>query len=118
VQELIKLCLSDEGIARYVYSMPAHTYQYARYVDWFREYLEDQVNSNYGMYQKELKQLAQETLDLIPAFEELTAKFEAQDADRKAVYLAGDSYKLSWMPEHPLAIKHFPAQYIVGAQSN
>ena len=50
MQELIKLCLSDDGIARYVYSMPAHTYQYARYVDWFREYLEDQVNSNYGMY--------------------------------------------------------------------
>ena len=35
LQELLYLCINDDTICRYVYNMAPHTYQYARYSDWF-----------------------------------------------------------------------------------
>jgi hypothetical protein len=41
VRDMMQLSLADIEIAKYIYSMPSHSYQYARYVDWFREYLDE-----------------------------------------------------------------------------
>lgn len=42
IKDLLSLCKKDETICRYVYTAAPPTYQYARYSDWFRSYLEGQ----------------------------------------------------------------------------
>lgn len=38
----MSMCLKDPTIARYIYTMAPHTYQYARYTDWFENYIKTQ----------------------------------------------------------------------------
>jgi len=42
LKDLISLCIKDIEIARYIYKQAPHSYQYARYSDWFRGYIEGQ----------------------------------------------------------------------------
>ena len=42
LKDLISLCLKDIDIARYIYRQAPPSYQYARYSDWFRSYIETQ----------------------------------------------------------------------------
>ena len=39
---MLSLMAKDETIARFIYKTGPHSYQYARYSDWFRSYLEGQ----------------------------------------------------------------------------
>ena len=42
LKEMVHLCLSDDTICRYIYTMQSPTFQYARYSDWFFTYAEQQ----------------------------------------------------------------------------
>jgi hypothetical protein len=42
LQEMLSLMAKDEDIARFVYNSVPPTYQYSRYSDWIRPYLEGQ----------------------------------------------------------------------------
>jgi hypothetical protein len=53
------MCLKDPVIARYIYKMAPHTYQYARYTDWFANYINSQRDemekmSSYAYYQSRI----------------------------------------------------------------
>ena len=57
LQDLMHICIKDIKIARYIYTMPPYCYSYARYSDWFREYLtgmvqehEKYANSTYAYF--------------------------------------------------------------------
>ena len=41
LQEMLHLMTKDDTIARFVYNQPPQTYQFARFTDWFRIYLEN-----------------------------------------------------------------------------
>jgi len=43
LKELLSLMRKDNAIARFVYHLPPATYQCARFTDWFRPYLEEQL---------------------------------------------------------------------------
>lgn len=43
LKELLSLMKKDPIIARFVYHLPSFTYQGARFTDWFRPYLEEQI---------------------------------------------------------------------------
>ena len=44
LKELLSLMRKDREIALYVYNLPPWSYQSARFTDWFRPYLEEQLN--------------------------------------------------------------------------
>lgn len=43
LKELLSLMRKDDAIARFVYHLPPASYQCARFTDWFRPYLEEQL---------------------------------------------------------------------------
>lgn len=43
LKDLIKLCVKDEDIARYIFSFPGQTLQWHRFIDWFEGYLNYQA---------------------------------------------------------------------------
>lgn len=42
IKDLMSMSLKDEVIAKYLYRMQPHTYQYARFTDWFASYVNSQ----------------------------------------------------------------------------
>ena len=43
LKELLSLMRKDQTIAYFFYHLPSYTYQYARFTDWFRPYLSEQL---------------------------------------------------------------------------
>lgn len=41
LNELLSLMKKEPEVAQYIYKMPPVTYQFARYTDWFKPYLND-----------------------------------------------------------------------------
>ena len=80
----------DNEIARYLYNLPGPSYQYSRFTDWFRPFLEEQLadtaraqSSNYaatsGFMKSKLNNLAKACshLDLL---QPTLKQFEAEQA--------------------------------------
>lgn len=44
LKELLSLMRKDNEVARFVYHLPPASYQCARFTDWFRPYLEEQLS--------------------------------------------------------------------------
>lgn len=40
VKELMSLCIKSAVIAKYIYNLPPNNFQWARYCDWFKEYID------------------------------------------------------------------------------
>lgn len=43
LKELLGLMAKDRDVAEFVWKLPPHNYQYARFIDWFRPYLLEQI---------------------------------------------------------------------------
>jgi len=43
LKDLLSLCAKDDEIARFIYNTAPPTYQHARFSDWFRGYLQNQM---------------------------------------------------------------------------
>jgi len=43
LKDLLSLCAKDDDIARFIYNTAPPTYQNARFSDWFRGYLQNQM---------------------------------------------------------------------------
>lgn len=43
LKDLIKLCVKDDEIARYIFDCPAQTLQWNRFIDWFHNYINHQT---------------------------------------------------------------------------
>mmetsp|Transcript_18286 Transcript_18286/g.31275 ORF Transcript_18286/g.31275 Transcript_18286/m.31275 type:complete len:924 (+) Transcript_18286:1615-4386(+) len=60
LKELLSLMAKDKAVARFMFHQPSHSYQFARYIDWFKPYLVvEQASSGYNSmsdYQKQHKQ--------------------------------------------------------------
>ena len=41
VKELMSLSIKSPVIAKYIYNLPPNCYQYSRYCDWFKEYIDN-----------------------------------------------------------------------------
>jgi hypothetical protein len=75
LKDLLSLCVKDQDIARFVYRTAPPTYQYARYSDWFRGYIEGQKSeldntnmSTYSYYQNRIIAV-NKAYDLLEKFE-------------------------------------------------
>ena len=69
LKEMVSLMAKDEDIARYVYNSAPYTYQYSRYSDWIRPYLQyqksDVEKSNAYTYFKAKLDTINKTLTLL-----------------------------------------------------
>ena len=105
--------------------MPPHNYQYARYTDWFRHFLEHQMaemaqsHQYYSTYQQNRQRNTQKAYDLLSEFEKHLAKYTADD-EAKIHKLMSDYPEIgkSWMPLNPAVIRHCPPQLIIGEQTS
>lgn len=125
LKDLLSLCAKDDDVAKFIYNTAPPTYQYSRFSDWFRGYLEHQmaeVNSKnlqqYSYYANRLPGL-KKALAHLEVYEEKCKAFAEQDLKNKES-VKDDEFqgmKDSWMAyEHEDVIKHFPPQYIIGKQ--
>jgi len=46
LKELLSLMRKDQTIAYFFYHLPSYTYQCARFTDWFRPYLTEQLSDS------------------------------------------------------------------------
>lgn len=46
IKDLCSLSLKDEVIAKYLYELPPPSWMYARYIDWFGEFINDMKGAN------------------------------------------------------------------------
>lgn len=85
LKDLISLCLKDIDIARYIYRQAPPSYQYARYSDWFKSYIELQQQelekstmAAYTYYQARAK-ATQKAVILLKQFEDISNRFAEED---------------------------------------
>ena len=77
----------DHGIARFVYHLPPSTYQCARFTDWFRPYLEEQLadpsraSASTNQYFKNKYDLLAKAVAHLDALEPTFAEFEREQRD-------------------------------------
>jgi hypothetical protein len=43
LKELLGLMVKDRDVAKFVWKLPAHNYQFCRFIGWFRPYLQEQI---------------------------------------------------------------------------
>jgi hypothetical protein len=126
---LLKLCVNDDLIARYVYKCGPTSYQYARYVDWFRGYfnthrsdLEKATSSgasSYSAYYENRFAVLVKAETLLEKFEDICKKFAEEEKAQYDAIKETDFIGLrdTWMAyNHPEVIPHFPPQLIIGKQ--
>lgn len=86
LKDLLSLADKDDTIARYIWNGLPACYIYARYSDWFKEYIESQRQviattanaNNYSFFQTRIKAL-EKAVVLFTKFEEKTAKFAEEE---------------------------------------
>ena len=127
LQEMLHLMIKDDVIARFVYNTPPHTYQFARFTDWFRNYLENQRqdterSQGYNSYFKNKFDSIVKSLGYLERVEEKLKRFEEEDklAYERAKNEEGKEFEeieKDWLAfKNPEVIPHFPPQIIVGRQ--
>jgi hypothetical protein len=129
LKELLSVMRKDKQIARFVYNLPSQNYQCARFTDWFRPYLVEQLadparaaasTNAYYRSKYELLGKAIAHLDaLAPTFEEFDQ--EQQAKLDKCLKQEGDlgftDLSENWAgTTNAEVFKHFPPQLIVGKQ--
>ena len=128
LQELMYLCVADDSIFRYVYTMEPYSYQYARFSDWFLTYTLDQkksvekyirTNPNVSSFYQNRLSIITEILKLNVEFKKKCSEFE-KEQEEAAIKNDAECFKYNdetWMAyKHPEVIKHWPPKYIVGRQ--
>ena len=127
LQEMLHLMIKDDVIARFVYNTPPHTYQFARFSDWFRGYLENQRtdterSQGYNSYFKNKFDAIVKSLGYLERVEEKFKRFQEEDrlAYERAKSEEGKEFEeieKDWLAfKNPEVIPHFPPQIIVGRQ--
>jgi len=125
LKELLSLMKKDRDVAHFVYNLPPHTFQYSRFTDWFRPYLEEQLacpsraSANTNQYFKNKYDLLTKAMAHLDALMPVFAEFEAkQKADLDKCLASNDSFKglgEDWIGvKSDEVIGHFPPQLIVG----
>lgn len=117
----MSLCIKDSTIAAYMYRMAPHTYQYARYTDWFGNYISGQKDemekmSGYAYYQDRIKTTSRAVL-MLDKFEKVLEQYQLEDASllfSRVQEIEFDEIRKVWLYENEEVVKHFPPQYIVG----
>lgn len=125
LKDLLSLCLKDRQICEYVYKCAPPSYQYARYSDWFRGYLEHQQHemestnmSTYSYYQPRIQAIKKAFVHL-EKFEAICQEMlEAELAAMASVPLEElAEIKKVWRGcDHDEVIKHWPPRHIIGKQ--
>jgi len=127
LQEMLHLMIKDDVIARFVYNTPPHTYQFARFTDWFRNYLENQKqdterSQGYNSYFKNKFDCIVKSLGYLERVEEKFKRFEEEDkiAYERAKSEEGKEFEeieKDWLAyKNQEVIPHFPPQIIIGRQ--
>jgi len=127
LKELLSLMRKDRVVADFVYQLPPHTYQYARFADWFRPYLEeqlaDQSKSSVAttQYFRNKHDLLVKALAHLDALEPVFAELETAQKEKLAKSLTGgpEAVELAkdWIGTNSSeVIQHYPVQLIVGKQ--
>lgn len=127
LKELLGLMAKDRDVAEFVWKLPPHSYQYARFIDWFRPYLLEQIaeqnrmSSGLGNHYRTKLELLNKAIAHLDALEPLFQEFEGQELARMASCMAeGGSGEFTDIAEHWIGatskevIKHFPPQLLVG----
>lgn len=116
---MLNLMSKDDDIARFVYYTIPPTYQYARYTDWIRIYLENQRqeterSASYNNYFKNKFDSILKSLVYLERYEQKAAVFEADD---KALYERAKQeegkefaeIEKDWLSyQNPDVIEHYP----------
>ena len=131
LKELLSLMRKDPEIARFVYHLPPSTYQCARFTDWFRPYLEEQLadpsraSASTNQYFKHKYDLLAKAVAHLDALEPTFAEFEREQRDKLNRCISGEGGEAAgftdlaknWAgTESEEVLKHFPPQLIVGKQ--
>lgn len=127
LKELLSLMRKDEAIARYVYHLPAHSYQGARFTDWFRPYIEEQLHDSKGsasaaQHFKNKCDLLTKAAAHLDALQPLFAEYEKEQVALLDKCLTEGGVGFTDLAGHwagtdcDEVIKHFPPQLIVGKQ--
>ena len=127
LKELLSLMRKDAAIARYVYHLPPHSYQGARFTDWFRPYIEEQLHDSKGsassaQYFKNKCDLLNKAAAHLDALEPLFAEYEKEQLVLLDKCLKEGGVGFTDLSGHwagtdcDEVIKHFPPQLIVGKQ--
>lgn len=117
----------DNDIARFVFHLPPAAYQCARFTDWFRPYLEEQLadpsraSAATNQYFRNKYDLLAKAMAHLEALEPTFAEFEREQREKLDLCLAKkdqfSDLEAHWAgAENPEVIKHFPPQLIIGKQ--
>jgi hypothetical protein len=126
---LLKLCVNDPVICKYLYKCAPPTYSYVNYSGWFRSYftthrtdLEKATSSNVGSYssyyENRMTVLVQAE-EFLAQYDEICRRFAEEE---KAAFESKPENAFvglsdTWMAyNHEDVIPHFPPQLIVGKQ--
>lgn len=97
LEELLSLMKKDKVIARYIYHLPPPTYQSARFTDWFRPYLEEQLNdpsrasASSNQYFKHKYELLNKAIAHLDALQPVFDVFEMEQKQKLEQVLNGNS---------------------------
>lgn len=127
LKELLSLMRKDESIARYVYHLPPCTYQCARFTDWIRPYIDEQLvdpsraSVATNMYLRSKFKLLEKASAHLEALEPLFEKFNQEQMSKLEKSLAGgedfSDLAENWVGTHnPEIIRSYPPQLIVSKQ--
>lgn len=83
LKELLSLMAKDRDVAAFIFRQPSHTFQYARFVDWFRPYLEGEkvVSSQQSsdFYQQAKLELIDKALKHLATLKPVFAEFAQKE---------------------------------------
>jgi len=126
-KELLGLMAKDRDVAAFVWNLPPYNYQSARFTDWFRPYLQEQLAEQTRMavgtspHFKNKIDLLNKAVAHLDALEPLFKELEDKQMERMAKCLAeGGSGEFTDVAEHWIGasskevIKHFPPQLVIG----
>lgn len=127
LKELLSLMRKDNVVARFVYHLPPAAYQCARFTDWFRPYLEEQLadpsraSAATNQYYRNKYDLLAKAMSHLEALEPTFAEYEREQREKLDLCLAKkDEFSdlaTNWAGmKSSEVIKHFPPQLIIGKQ--
>jgi hypothetical protein len=129
LQELLYLCVNDDTICRYVYNMKPHSYQYARYSDWFWSYANDQLkhivkcmkaNPTVSSFYEKRKDILIQIFELYKQFDEKVKAYANEEFQAMKANMATENFKgtqeVFMGYTHPEVIRHWPPQYIISKE--
>lgn len=124
LKDLIKLCVKDRQIARYIYNCPGQTLQWHKFIDWFEGYLNYQaaemakiVHTTYS-YKQHRDDALSKTFKVLPEFKRIMVELSQEDEQDMQDKLTNgfEGLKDQWLSgKNPDVLEHFPPRYIVGA---